>query len=323
MSASTFHRVLSASAIALFLLHAPAFAQPSNIDRVVTFGASLSDPGNAFRWLSENPDCGTFLSVPPYDDLVPNGPYARGGHHFSNGDTWIEQLARDLALDQNAQPAFRSADMKATNYAVGGARAVSGFPCRFNLPDQVGAYLDEFPHTSASTLVVIEIGGNDVRDALVAAGAGHDPVPYIQNALASLAANISRLYSNGARRFLLLNVPDVGKTPAVRMLGPVAVAAAGALSQAYNIGLAFAVQGLGALPDIDLRVLDVYTLLNNVVASPDGYGFVNVTDACITPGEPPFACNKPDMYAFWDGIHPTEALHALVAQQALTVISAQ
>lgn len=328
MSGSRLRGILSGSAIALALLSATAFAQPSNIDRVVTFGASLSDSGNSFIWLSQHPECGTPLNVPPYDaieDLVPSGPYARGGHHFSNGATWVEQVARQLALAGNARPAFQNAGMNASNYAVGGARAIADYPCRFNLPAQVSTYLTDFPQTSASTLVAIEIGGNDVRDALIAALLyQQDPTPYIQNAIVSVVTNITQLYSQGARRFLVLNVPDVGKTPAVRMLGPAVAAFAGLLSQSYNGALAGAVTNLkAALPEIDLRILDVYGILNNVVTSPEAYGFENVTDACITPGEPPFACAKPDTYAFWDGIHPTQALHAIVAEQALAVISAQ
>lgn len=328
MSLSRLHGVIAAAAIAVLLLSIPASAQPPNW--LVIFGASLSDSGNAFIWLSqpENQDCGTRLNVPPYDaieDLVPGGPYARGGHHFSNGATWAEQFARHLALAGNARPAFQNTGMKASNYAVGGARAVADYYCRFNLPAQVSTYLDDFPHTSASTLVAIEIGGNDVRDALVAALVyGQDPTPYIQNAIASVAASIGQLYSTGARRFLLLNVPDVGKTPAVRRLGPLPAAFADSLSRAYNEALAGAVEALSAaLPGVDLRILDVYGILKNVVASPEAYGFVNVTDACVTPGVAPFACAKPDTYAFWDGIHPTEALHAIVAEQAVAVISAQ
>lgn len=328
MSVSRLHGLVCASAIAVSLLSTPAFAQPSNIDRVVTFGASLSDSGNAFIWLSEHQDCGTPSNVPPYDaieDLVPSGPYARGGHHFSNGATWVEQLARHLALAGNARPAFQNTGVWASNYAVGGARAIADYPCRFNLPAQVSTYLADFPTTSPMTLVAIEIGGNDVRDALVGALLyNQDPGPAIQAAIASVADNIMQLYLHGERKFLLLNVPDVGKTPAVRMLGPVVAAFADSLSQGYNSALVGAVEALtNALPGIDLRILDVYGILNNVVTSPEAYGFVNVTDACITPGEPPFACARPDTYAFWDGIHPTEALHAIVAQQAFAVISAQ
>lgn len=331
MRASSISRRLTlfASSVALALLCGAALAQPSTIDRVVIFGASLSDTGNGFIWLSQpdNRGCGTPLNVPPYDALdeylIPDGPYAIGGHHLSNGATWAEGMARSLALAGNARPAFANPGLKASNYAVGGARAVAGYPCRFNLPDQVGAYLADFPKTSASTLVAMEIGGNDVRDALVAAAMGQSPAPYIQNALASVADNIGRLYINGARRFLLLNVPDVGKTPAVRMLGPVAVAGAGLLSAQYNTYLeGLRLYLMQALPGSDIRILDIYALLNIVVASPQTYGISNVTDACITPGQPPFQCTKPDTYVFWDGIHPTKAVHQIVAQEALAAIAA-
>jgi phospholipase/lecithinase/hemolysin len=311
----------------------PARAQNAShagIDRVVAFGTSLTDTGNAFIWLSEpaNQNCGTRLNVPPYDALddllVPDGPYAKGGHHFTNGATWVEGLARYLALAGNVRPALQNTGMKASNYATGGARAVANYPCRFNLPAQVNTYLADFPQTSARTLVVIEIGSNDLRDALIAAASGQDPTPYIANALGSLTTSIIQLYGYGAKRFLVVNVPDIGKTPAVRtldLLFPGIAGLANTLSQIYNAKLALAVQGLvGA--GIDVRILDIYTTLNTVVADPGKYGFLNATDACITPNQPPFSCAQPDTYVFWDGIHPTKALHAIVAQQAIAVISA-
>lgn len=319
-----------ASTTALALLCSHAWAQYGNIDRVVAFGSSLSDTGNAFVWLSEpaNQACGTRLNVPPYDalddNLTPEGPYAKGGHHVTNGATWIEDLARHLALAGNARPALRHGGGKASNYAVFGARAVT-FPCRFSLPEQVSAYLADFPQTSAQTLVALEIGSNDVRDALVAAAVLHqDPIPLLQQALGSLANQVGLLQAYGARKFLILNVPDIGKTPAVRQLDtqfPGLAGLATALSQAYNQGLVGVVQyanGTGA----QARVLDVYTLLNQVVGDPAAYGMTNTTSACVTPKVPPFQCKTPDSYVFWDGIHPTQAMHAIVGQQAIAVVSA-
>src|SRR5258706_10461824 len=85
---------------------------------IVVFGDSLSDPGNAFALV------GGTNTPPDYSVdffLVPDQPYARGGHHFTNGATWIEQLAQSEGLAANAKPAFRGSSAGATNYAIGGA----------------------------------------------------------------------------------------------------------------------------------------------------------------------------------------------------------
>jgi phospholipase/lecithinase/hemolysin len=327
---------LLASIIAVAALMLPLAARAQNapqerIDRIVAFGTSLTDTGNGFIFLSQpgNQHCGTRLNVPPYDALeellVPSGPYARGGHHFTNGAVWVEGLARSLGLAGNVRPALQNTGQKASNYATGGARALgnefSDTQCQFNLPAQVTAYLMDFPQTTPRTVIAIEIGSNDVRDALVAAASRHDPRPIIANALGSLSQNIIQLYGHGAQRFLLVNVPDIGKTPAVRALGDVAVGVASNLSQAWNAGLANAVTSLTAA-GINIKVLDVFTTVDDVVDHPENYGFQNATDACLTPLQPPFVCAQPDTYVFWDGIHPTKAMHAVVAQEAMAVVSA-
>lgn len=96
-----------------------AGAEPT-FKRIVVFGTSLSDPGNAFALAGHQ-------STLPYANLdellIPDAPYARGGHHFSNGATWIEQLARPLGLAEDAGRAFRDPTSTASNFAVGGTRA--------------------------------------------------------------------------------------------------------------------------------------------------------------------------------------------------------
>lgn len=332
MSVSNMFRRLGLLSAALVLAGncTQATAQPRGIDRVVVFGASLSDPGNAFVWLSDpaNQACGAPQNVPPYDKLddllVPDGPYARGGHHFTDGATWVEELARQLALAGNARPALRSGNAEASNFAVGGARAVQ-FPCRFNLPEQLAAYLAKFPQASPRTLVALEIGGNDVRDALVAAASGQDPAPYVQYALASIANSIATLHVHGVRSFLLMNVPNLARTPSVRLLDqqmPGVAAFSSQLSQFFNAGLAGVVQYANGLGGTNAQVLDIHGLLEDIVAAPGTYGFRNTTDACITPNVPPFRCADPGSYVFWDGIHPTKAVHALIAKRAIAALSA-
>src|SRR6187200_3707699 len=81
---------------------------------IVVFGQSLSDPGNAFALRGGTNTPPDYLLDPL---LVPGAPYARGGHHFSNGATWVEQFARSLGLAGSVRPAYQSTSAVATNFA--------------------------------------------------------------------------------------------------------------------------------------------------------------------------------------------------------------
>lgn len=284
-------------------------------DGIVVFGDSLSDPGNAFALTGEQ------LTPPSYGmdtpeellTLVPSAPYARGGHHFSNGPTWIEDLGKAIGLGASVGPAFAPGHANATNYAVGGARARA--VGSFHLSVQVNAFLADFPRGApADTLFVLALGGNDVRDALQLG----DPT-VIAAAIGSIANHIGILYGTGARKFLVWNSPNIAVTPAVRAVAAVTpgvdvLGAATALSFGFRQGLdATLAQLRAALPGIEIVRFDAFTEINNIVANPAKFGLNDVTTACITPNVPPFQCRQPDRHFFWDGIHPTRAGHAIAA----------
>lgn len=306
-----------------------AQARPASL---VIFGDSLSDSGNAFALL------GTVNTPPDYSVdafLVPDRPYARGGLHFSNGATWIEQLARPLGLAGAARPALRSASATAGNYAVGAARARDD-KVNLNLPQQVRTFLaDHNGMARADTLYVVEIGGNDLRDALVAfvgtlQATGSVPQAQaaagavIGEAVASIGENLQSLAGAGARRFLVWKVPNIGATPAIRGLAatnPAILGIADSLTQSFNTALEQSVLAPLSAAGLSIVRLDVYAKLKEIISSPADFGLANVTSACITPSAPPFECKSPDDYLFWDGIHPTAAGHALLAQFAASVLT--
>ena len=289
---------------------------------IVVFGTSLSDSGNAFALRGGTNTPPDYILDPL---LVPAAPYARGGHHFSNGATWVEQLARSLRLAGSVRPAFGSDSLKATNYAVGAARAYDDGQ-NFNLSNQVQAFLaDHGGAVPSDALYVIEMGGNDIRDAIFAylTGGPDAAEAVLEIAIASIANHIQLLHEAGARHFLVWLPPDVGLTPAIRRLDlmePGAAQLATDLSQLFNAELGGVLTDLSALPGISISPFDASALLTGIVADPHSYGLTNAREACVMPSAEPFFCQAPDDYLFWDGIHPTRAAHTIVAQAVAFVL---
>ncbi len=282
------------------------------------FGDSLSDPGNAYALQ------GTF-SVPPYDP-IPSAPYEIGGFHFTNGKTWIEQLAPKLDLRRGAKPAFQRPGIFG-NYAIGASRAgSSGSPLQ-TLAGQVGAFLDDASGAAPpDALYTIWLGSNDVRDALEAAFA--DPTLatsflILDAAVAAEADGISQLYDAGARHFLVLNVPNVALAPIVADGGPAAAAIALALSAAFNNRLANALDELTlTASNIDIIHFDTFRFISTVVANPAVFGLNNVVDTCLSFFViEDVICEQPSRYLFWDAIHPTRAGHRILARQILNILT--
>jgi outer membrane lipase/esterase len=309
-----------------FALELPASGAQAPFNRIVVFGTSLSDPGNYFALHNVN-------NTPPYTALVdpltlfPDAAYAIGGHHLSNGATWIEQLALPLGLEGSVGAAFRSRGA-ASNYAVNGARAHND-GINLDLQEQVLQFTNDFAGVAPDgALYVMEMGSDDVFDAL-RHYLGGDVVGgkfILQQALTSIGGELGGLYQMGARRFFVWYVPDLGLTPAARRLdqalgtGTAIRGLARALAQGFNAQLALIVSNLQQLPGIDVKVFDAFKASDEIAGNPTEFGLSNVQDACIMPGVAPFQCQDAGHFLFWDGIHPTKAGHAITAQQAATVL---
>ncbi len=309
------HWLAAIGLIAAMLAAPAAFAAPT---RLIVFGDSLSDPGNFYAAFG-------LSSVAPFSE-VPAAPYTIGGHHFTNGKTWAEQLALRLQSPDSAGAALVEPGVF-TNYAVGGARARPGAPDfpYYDLTTQVSLYLTSFGgHADAGAVHVIWFGGNDLRDALSAAAT--DPTlassaAIIGAAVTSVADNIVSLWASGARVFLVLNAPDLSRAPAVTLEGPAAVGGALQLSAGFNAGLNQALGQLAALPGIRLVRVDDFTLIDRIVSSPESFDIENARTPCLRFGVVEHAiCEEPEERLFWDGIHPTTAGHRIIAGAAFSAL---
>jgi phospholipase/lecithinase/hemolysin len=298
-----------------------AYAE-TTFNKFVVFGTSLSDPGNYFAETGK-------LNVAPDYDLsplgVPESAYAIGGHHMTNGPTWVEQLAKPLGMAGSVLPASRDENPNAMNYAIDGARAApSVLHGRTLFSRQVNQFLADVNETApADALYVIEIGSNDTRDAVVALIVLQDfdlAMNIISSAANEIKAEVERLYNAGARNFLYANVPDVMLTPALNRI-PLPGYVQDLISY-YIIGNINAQLDriFSGLVNAESTKLDFFGLTNAAVNAPGVYGLINVTDACITPFEQPFKCDAPDNYLFWDVVHPSKAAHGLIAQEAASVL---
>jgi outer membrane lipase/esterase len=300
---------LAALSLAMILL-LPGSASALPYSSLYVFGDSLADSGNNAVVIDTNFGGGR-TPTPLTEPLIPSLPYA--SNRYSNGPVWVEYLAADLGL--SAQPALQGG----TNFAFGGARtgpAGSSFP--YSLTDQVGLFLGATGGIApGSALYVVEGGGNDARDVLLAALGGGNPAPLIQAYAQHMGNLLTALALAGADQFLLWNVPDIGKIPAITTLGPQASAAASFLAAQMNLALVQTLAGLA--PDITdgIHLFDAYDTIDAIVNDPAAFGFGNARDACAMSA----ACiADPTGYFFWDGIHPTTAGHALMASLALAEI---
>jgi outer membrane lipase/esterase len=309
----------SALAVALVVLAvlaaSGASASGGSYERLVVFGDSLSDPGNHFVAF------GT-VSQAPFAPL-PDFPYAIGGHHFSNGATWAEQLSRALGLPRSGKPALRRPGLF-TNYAVGRARARAGAPefPHFDLGTQVGRFLGDFRgQAPGDALYVLWIGANDLNDALRAGLVDPSQVPaIIEAAVTAQAGAVHALWAAGARTVLVANVPDPALTPLVRAMDPAVQAAATQVGALYNAALEQALGQVSALPGLTLIRFDVATVLGGIVAS-GGDGRLDITTPCLTFGVIADAvCERPRRFLFWDAAHLTRAGHRLIAEAALWLL---
>jgi len=292
------------SLLAIFFAAATTTASAQFSD-VFFFGDSLTDPGNLALVIGSDP-----AQVISGNTYIPSQPYASG--QFTNGDVWAKTFASALGVPLSGEPALAGGG----NYAFGGARvATDGTGLPPSLLAQQGMFLQSVGNVApASALYVLAGGGNDARDALAAAASSPNPFSVILGAAQAYAQSVGdlvdQLQAAGAHQIVVWDTPDLGLTPAVTALGAGPTFLGSAVSRSMNRALERRLDG-----EVGVSIFDVFGLQNDIVADPARFGLVNVTDAC---GAPTAQCD-PATALYWDGIHPTAAGHALLAQGMLVV----
>jgi outer membrane lipase/esterase len=316
------HRLRTCAAAALvFAASFGAGSAQAAFSGLFIFGDSLADSGNnalVFDYLVAPPGTppGTLRTATPIPSstFVPTFPYA--SDRYSNDAVWTEHFAHALGPTFSAQASL----LGGTNFAFGGAR--SGGAMAAGDPPTLAAQAGGFLMASggavpSGALYVVQGGGNDARDAFELAAGGGDPSSLIDAYGDNIAWIVEQLEAAGARHILVANVPDIGKVPAILPAGLLAQGLASSIAMAMNNDLNDDLADLPAVPGAHLYRLDMFGLLNELVANPAAFGMTDVTSACAASA----ACIlDPSTTFFWDGIHPTTAGHFLIAQQAALLV---
>lgn len=246
--------------------------------------------------------------------------------------------------------AARVENTQCTNYAQGGARVTepvgpanaallamgdtSGLVGQLTEPvvAQINDHLDRHGDFTGDELVTVLAGGNDVFIQLAtfaaAVGAGQNPtvaggaaVTAMGTAGAQLAGHIKTLIlANGARRVVVVNLPDVSQTPLGYSQSPEVQALINQMVTTFNAQL-----GAGLASTAGVLLVDAYTQNRIQIASPAQYGVSNVdTPACNLAAqafESALVCSTATLiagdtsrYAFADTVHPSPYGYKLLAQ---------
>jgi len=147
-------------------------------------------------------------------------------------------------------------------------------------------------------------------------------------AATDLVLAVKGLIAQGARRVLVVNIPDVSQTPMAMATAANQQALVLALTQAFNTTLQKGLEGTA-----EVVFVDAFAENRRQLADPAHYALSNVKDmACnlstsVNPLASSLACTPANLiagdtsrYLFADGVHPTPYGHKLLAQYVAKVM---
>jgi outer membrane lipase/esterase len=291
-------RKLFLAGVAVCALMSATSAQAQQFTRAIGFGDSLTDNGNI-----ATANGGV---VPNYLPLTLT--------RFSNGPVWFEQLFGSAGTFFTSPVPPNTGNI---DYAFGGSRTTGAQTPGPTTQEQIGTFLLRGGQFGANDVVTLWAGANNIFQGLTVAAGNPATAAATMSGIATTAATdvgaqVRQLAAAGARTIVVANLPGFDTVP--QFAGTTAAQLAGFSTSTFNSALASNLAAAAAAsPGINIVTVDVAALFTAVQANPSAFGFANATQGCVTT---PSCVSNPAAYntfAFWDGVHPTQAGHALIA----------
>jgi len=315
---------LSISHLIFAILAISAEGEGECTEKMVVLGDSYSDTGN-------------LISLT--DGGIPPPPYFSG--RFSNGKVWVEYLAELMKIDTPTP--FYVEKNPGTNFAIAGARSGQEVSTTFfsdltneviTLPakgllvqteDFLKAELSVQDSCASEYLFVIWVGAVDIF--LLGTGRGTQYKKIIRNIKKSIQELIARA---GATKFLVLNVPQFKKTPAAIGDYPSLFDTSPPRGLAknvkeFNAGLKTMLDRTEKNENVKIIQADVLPLINKIARSPLDYG-LDASSAVPRLDEKSLWLEEKVNYLnvkdtlWYDGAHPTTAVHEILAQKVYKLV---
>lgn len=290
-----FRPSLVAGALALALAAGSASAQFSGS---YTFGDSLSDAGQYGARFTTNPGLTAAMYVSQSFGLT-STPSFQGGNNYAQGGARVNSPS---PLVPAGVPDYSVAQQVSQLIAKG--------PLNPNALYQIQGGANDFFVLSA------QYAGGVITQAQLQAG--------MAQAAVDLAAQAARLRAAGAQYIIVQNLPDVGKTPAAISQGAAAQAQGTAIANFFNSTLNAALGATG----IPVIQFNTSALLNEIIAKPSLYGFVNTTvPVCTTSSSlqcTPSTLRDPTgnmTWVFADSVHPTTGADLVLSSAIASMIT--
>jgi uncharacterized protein YhjY with autotransporter beta-barrel domain/phospholipase/lecithinase/hemolysin len=293
-------RLLAATLLGATALGLAAPAEAQRVTRIVSFGDSYADTGNAVQLLLASP----LVPAPTKAQIQQVYPTGR----FSGGTNYIDSLSQILSVP-------------VINYAVGGALAGTAntngpLP---GLTQETGIFLlgttppgTIFPPNGGFTptdLLALSVGGNDARLYQQGGGTVAGAPAAATVAVGNFTTNVNALVAAGARNisFIALNAataPEVAGDPAAQ-------AVRGAFSSTFNAGIQTPLAGYAANGAI-VNYLDLGLVGARITATPSAYGITNLV--CPAFPNPTCVINSSGYLFYGDQLHLTSDGFRIVAR---------
>ncbi|XP_027066321.1 GDSL esterase/lipase At1g29670 [Coffea arabica] len=311
------------------------------------FGSSLVDNGNN-NFLPNSLAKANYF---PYGVDFPHGSTGR----FTNGKNVVDLLGELLKLPTFIPP-FADPTTKGrrilygVNYASGasgildetGAIAGQVFSLNKQIENFENVTLPEFGNgedfrkSLAHYLFVVGTGGNDYTfNYFLSRDKDSSNVSleaFTTKLTTTLSRQLKRLYNLGARKFVLMSVNPNGCTPMARTMIPMHERCIQSVNRAihlFNTNLKAMVDEIQLeLPASKLVYVNSYKIVRDIIKEPSSKGFEDAKNACckvpsIEEGGTGTLCKRGGSICsnrrsnvFFDGLHPTETVNAIIANKA-------